>query len=37
MSMIKTITYKTNSGKEPLTEWLEDLDFTDRSMQELPG
>lgn len=32
MSMIKTITYKTNLGKEPLTEWLEDIDFTDRSI-----
>jgi putative addiction module killer protein len=32
MSMIKTINYKTDSGKEPLTEWLDDLDFMDRSI-----
>jgi putative addiction module killer protein len=32
MSMIKTITYKTDSGKEPLTEWLDDLDSTNRSI-----
>ena len=32
MGMIKLITYKTDTGKEPLIEWLDDLDITNRNI-----
>ncbi len=31
MSLIKTIIYKTSTGKEPFTQWLLDLDETTRA------
>lgn len=31
MSLMKTIIYKTNTGKEPFIEWLLDLDQTTRA------
>ncbi len=32
MSLIKTIVYQTDTGKEPFTEWLIDLDKTTRAI-----
>jgi putative addiction module killer protein len=32
MSLIKTIIYKINTGKEPFTQWLLDLDITTRAV-----
>jgi putative component of toxin-antitoxin plasmid stabilization module len=32
MSMLKVIVYKTNTGKEPITEWLDDLDTKTRGI-----
>lgn len=30
--MLKIIIYKTNTGKEPLAEWLDDLDLLERQI-----